>query len=91
MRWALNMCSSRVSRVTRLSARLTTEAGGHVCTDAGTGEAVDVLFDGKTFVHLRSRRTDTRNTHGTGCTLAAAIAAELSKGHGLRQAIQASY
>lgn len=51
------------------------------------GDMVDVYIDresvdgsgGYRIVELRNDRVDTRNTHGTGCTLAAAIAAELAK------------
>jgi hydroxymethylpyrimidine kinase/phosphomethylpyrimidine kinase len=50
--------------------------GGH----AAGPEVVDLLFDGERFHPIRSKRLDTRNTHGTGCTLAAAIAAYLAKG-----------
>ena len=48
--------------------------GGHL--DPAGGPAVDVLAapDG-TLTELRAERVDTRNTHGTGCTLSAAIAA----------------
>ncbi|MGA7104792.1 MAG: bifunctional hydroxymethylpyrimidine kinase/phosphomethylpyrimidine kinase [Candidatus Deferrimicrobiaceae bacterium] len=43
-------------------------------------QAIDVLYDGKECVLLKSPRFDTRNTHGTGCTFASAIAAGLAKG-----------
>jgi hydroxymethylpyrimidine/phosphomethylpyrimidine kinase len=49
--------------------------GGHL-----TGEdSTDLLFDGTTITELPGRRIDTRNTHGTGCTLSAAIAASLPR------------
>jgi hydroxymethylpyrimidine/phosphomethylpyrimidine kinase len=47
--------------------------GGHL----PGGELVDLLFDGDVMIELASRRIDTRNTHGTGCTYSAAIAALL--------------
>jgi len=43
-------------------------------------QAIDILYDGKEFVLLKSPRFDSRNTHGTGCTFASAIAAGLAKG-----------
>jgi hydroxymethylpyrimidine/phosphomethylpyrimidine kinase len=43
-------------------------------------QAIDVLYDGKEFVLLKSPRFGSRNTHGTGCTFASAIAAGLAKG-----------
>ena len=58
--------------------------GGHADGDAAT----DVFFDGH---ELRSfslpRVPNPASTHGTGCTLAAALAAELALGHGIVQAI----
>ena len=50
------------------------------CAGAEGDLAVDVLYDGVSMQHLSAPRVDSRNTHGTGCTLAAAIAAELAKG-----------
>ena len=44
--------------------------GGHL-----TGDAIDLLHDGDRMIELQAPRIDTRNTHGTGCTLSAAIAA----------------
>jgi hydroxymethylpyrimidine/phosphomethylpyrimidine kinase len=50
--------------------------GGHLPGDV----ALDVLFDGRRTWHLRARRVDTPHTHGTGCTLASALAANLAAG-----------
>lgn len=55
------------------SARWVLLKGGHLPGD----ELVDLLFDGDRMVELPARRIATRNTHGTGCTLSAAIAALL--------------
>jgi hydroxymethylpyrimidine/phosphomethylpyrimidine kinase len=49
--------------------------GGHL-----PGDPVDLLTDGDTEVVLRTARADNRHTHGTGCTLASAIAAGLAAG-----------
>jgi hydroxymethylpyrimidine/phosphomethylpyrimidine kinase len=57
--------------------------GGH-----GEGdEIVDLLFDGGMFTELRTARIDTRNTHGTGCTFASAVAAHLALGHSVVDAV----
>lgn len=50
--------------------------------------SVDVLYDGQSFLHLESRRIPTNHTHGTGCTLSAAIAAQLAKGDSIQSAVQ---
>jgi hydroxymethylpyrimidine/phosphomethylpyrimidine kinase len=47
--------------------------GGHL----PGGDLVDLLFDGDRMIELESRRIDTNNTHGTGCTYSAAITALL--------------
>jgi len=58
--------------------------GGH-----GQGrEAQDLLFDGSVFRAYSAPRFDTTHTHGTGCTLSAAIATFLAKGLGLSEAVE---
>ncbi|MFM9849963.1 MAG: bifunctional hydroxymethylpyrimidine kinase/phosphomethylpyrimidine kinase [Hyphomicrobiaceae bacterium] len=58
--------------------------GGH-----GHGaEAVDILVGGDAVVRLAAPRIETRHTHGTGCTLSAAIAALLARGEGLEAAVR---
>ncbi len=49
---------------------------------AGRKVAVDVLYDGKDLEVIELEKVKTNNTHGTGCTLASAIAAYLAKGLG---------
>ncbi|WP_432055568.1 bifunctional hydroxymethylpyrimidine kinase/phosphomethylpyrimidine kinase [Streptomyces sp. bgisy022] len=56
--------------------------GGHL-----RGEAVDLLTDGTEEHWLRAPRHDNRHTHGTGCTLASAIASELAKGRTVPEAV----
>ena len=52
--------------------------------------AVDVVYDGKTFSILESTRIDTLNTHGAGCTFSAAIAAQIAQGVAVQDAIPAA-
>ncbi|MFJ2741366.1 bifunctional hydroxymethylpyrimidine kinase/phosphomethylpyrimidine kinase [Streptomyces sp. NPDC087440] len=59
--------------------------GGHL-----PGEAVDLLTDGTDDHWLRAPRYDNRHTHGTGCTLASAIASGLAKGLDVPQAVSAA-
>ncbi|WP_018605055.1 bifunctional hydroxymethylpyrimidine kinase/phosphomethylpyrimidine kinase [Uliginosibacterium gangwonense] len=49
--------------------------GGHLPGD----ELVDLLFDGDRMIEMRDARIQTKNTHGTGCTLSSAIAALLPR------------
>ncbi|MFR9674556.1 bifunctional hydroxymethylpyrimidine kinase/phosphomethylpyrimidine kinase [Streptomyces sp. TR06-5] len=59
--------------------------GGHL-----SGEAVDLLTDGTEEHWLRAPRHDNRHTHGTGCTLAAAVAAELARDRTVPDAVAAA-
>ena len=56
--------------------------GGHLEDDA-----TDILFDGENFQYFTSPRFATKNTHGTGCTLSSAIAANLARGYDAYEAI----
>jgi hydroxymethylpyrimidine/phosphomethylpyrimidine kinase len=60
--------------------------GGHL--SAGTS-AADLFADSRGERWLEAERIDTANTHGTGCTLSAAIAADLAKGFPLAEAVDA--
>ncbi|XP_010314660.1 thiamine biosynthetic bifunctional enzyme TH1, chloroplastic isoform X1 [Solanum lycopersicum] len=51
-------------------------------------DAVDVFYDGNDFYEFRSSRIMTPNTHGTGCTLASSVAAELAKGSQMLSAVK---
>jgi hydroxymethylpyrimidine/phosphomethylpyrimidine kinase len=53
--------------------------GGHAVADEPE-QAVDIVWDGRTIHELRAPRIPTHNTHGTGCTFAAATAAALAGG-----------
>lgn len=60
--------------------------GGH-----GSGpEAVDLLVEANSVTRFATTRIDTKNTHGTGCTLSSAIAAGLAKGLPLTDAVRAA-
>jgi hydroxymethylpyrimidine/phosphomethylpyrimidine kinase len=74
-------------RLHALGARAVLVKGGHL-----TGaETTDVLFDGKSHRLFTGLRVDTGGeTHGTGCTLSAAIAAYLTEGFALGDAVEAA-
>jgi hydroxymethylpyrimidine/phosphomethylpyrimidine kinase len=61
--------------------------GGH---RSDTDHVSDLLFDGQRFSTFRTARIDTPNTHGTGCTFAAAVAAYLALGQDLASAAEHS-
>lgn len=60
--------------------------GGHSTAD--DGKATDVLCSRDTCVHLSGDVFETTHTHGTGCTLASSIAAQLACGAPVQQAVQ---
>ena len=64
-----------VYRLQEMGARNVLLKGGHL-----QGEAVDLLLDGNRLHRLAVKRSVSRNTHGTGCTYASAIAALLARG-----------
>jgi hydroxymethylpyrimidine/phosphomethylpyrimidine kinase len=70
-------------RLHALGAHAVLVKGGHL----PDGEAFDLLYDGADFTEFSAPRVETRNTHGTGCMLAAAIAARLGQGADLKQAV----
>jgi hydroxymethylpyrimidine kinase/phosphomethylpyrimidine kinase len=70
-------------RLHRMGARNVLIKGGHL-----DGDPIDLLFDGKNFLELKGRRWKTPHTHGTGCTMASAIAVEWAKGQSLRDAVE---
>lgn len=49
--------------------------GGHL-----KGKAIDLLYDGANYIEFENPRIETKNTHGTGCTFASAIATLLARG-----------
>jgi len=69
-------------RIHALGPRYVLIKGGHA-----TGDAVDYLFDGHEMRGFLAPRIETENTHGTGCTLSAAIAAYLALGRGVVEAV----
>jgi hydroxymethylpyrimidine kinase/phosphomethylpyrimidine kinase/thiamine-phosphate diphosphorylase len=67
----------------RMGARNVLIKGGHL----PEGVAVDILFDGSAFTRFSVPRIHTKNSHGTGCAMSAAIAAFLAQGEPLPKAV----
>jgi len=57
--------------------------GGHSINDAN-----DLLYQDGTYRWFKGKRINNPNTHGTGCTLSSAIAANLAKGYDLEVSVQ---
>src|SRR5260370_1090174 len=86
------LCATSWGAVSPALVRAQIDVGGHAALIKGghleSGDRVmDLLYDGdvRTF---RGQRLDTKNTHGTGCTLSAAIAAQLANGESLHAAVR---
>ncbi|HOJ85467.1 MAG: bifunctional hydroxymethylpyrimidine kinase/phosphomethylpyrimidine kinase [Elusimicrobiales bacterium] len=75
---------SACKKISRLGPKNVLLKGGHMEGDV----CVDVLFDGKKIFYFKNKRIKTKNTHGTGCTLSAAICANLSKGKKLLDSVE---
>jgi len=74
-------------KIHQLGAKAVLVKGGGI---AGEGHGVDVWFDGNHLEILQTEVVDTPHTHGTGCTLAAAIAANLALGQAPLDATRAA-
>jgi hydroxymethylpyrimidine/phosphomethylpyrimidine kinase len=70
-------------RIIDMGAKTVVIKGGH-----RSGPPTDLFYDGKNFREFGARRIRTRNTHGTGCTFASAIAANLAKGMKAVEAVE---
>jgi hydroxymethylpyrimidine/phosphomethylpyrimidine kinase len=70
-------------RIAGLGAAAVVITGGHLPSD----DIVDLLYDGRTFEEFRGERVAGRHTHGTGCTFASAVTAQLALGRTLHQAV----
>jgi len=70
----------------KLGCRNVLIKGGHLLAERGT----DLLYDGRFFNVYQGDFIDTPHTHGTGCTFASAIAAQVARGNALPEAVRAA-
>ena len=70
----------------KLGCRNVLIKGGHLLAEQGT----DLLYDGRFFNIHKGDFIDTPHTHGTGCTFASAIAAQVARGNTLSEAVRAA-
>ena len=71
---AVDMC--------KLGAKGVLIKGGHL-----EDESTDLLYNGKEFFIFKQKKIKTKNTHGTGCTLSSAIAANLANGMDMNKSV----
>jgi hydroxymethylpyrimidine/phosphomethylpyrimidine kinase len=71
------------TRLHKMGAAAVIVTGGHAAWEP---DVVDLLLDGHQFYELRTPRVSGPATHGTGCTFASAVAANLALGHALPEA-----
>jgi len=71
-------------KINEMGAQNVIIKGGHMNMD---DESVDLLYNGDSFIEFHANRINTENTHGTGCTFASAIAAEIAKNEDLIKAV----
>lgn len=81
------MCAA-ARAIVAMGAKAVLLKGGHVRGD-GSDTVTDLLYDGE-FTPFSHARLDTTSTHGTGCTLSAAIAANLALDYSLRDAVESA-
>ena len=74
---------AQAERLLGIGAKAVLIKGGH----AKSPDATDLLVTPSAAARLTAEKVDTANTHGTGCTLSAAIAAGLAKGQRLSEAV----
>jgi hydroxymethylpyrimidine/phosphomethylpyrimidine kinase len=70
-------------RILALGPRTVLVKGGHL-----KDSATDLLWNGRVLTRFTAPRIDSPNTHGTGCTYSAAIAANLARGQALADAVR---
>ena len=80
---SLESAREAARRIHALGPATVVVKGGHL----DTPKAIDLLYDGKEFTEFAGPRLTCANTHGTGCTFGAAIAANLALGYPIQQSV----
>ena len=79
----IDMAKEAAMELVNMGAAAAVVKGGHMFDVP----ASDILYDGSEFRVFTTKRINTSNTHGTGCTFASAISAQLAKGDTVRDAV----
>lgn len=79
----LSICAKELSNNRQISVYL---KAGHIEAD----ELIDIFYNAETdeIIELKAQRIDSKNTHGTGCTLSSALASFLAQGLSLNEAVK---
>jgi hydroxymethylpyrimidine/phosphomethylpyrimidine kinase len=80
---SLDEMREAAAQIWGLGAKNVVIKGGHL-----KGNAIDILFDGENYTEIEGPRIKTKNTHGTGCTFASAIATLLARGETVPGAVK---
>lgn len=80
----INEMEDAAAKIHALGPKYVVLKGGHL---EGSTSSIDVLYDGYEYYYFEADRINTIHTHGTGCTFAAAITAELAKGQCINKAV----
>lgn len=80
---SIDTMKEAAEKIFAMGAKNVLVKGGHLEHDA-----TDLFFDGSQMILLPMKRIATKNTHGTGCTLSSAIAANLAKGDTPKEAVK---
>jgi hydroxymethylpyrimidine kinase/phosphomethylpyrimidine kinase len=85
-----SMSIRTLEEMEQAARRIHTNGPTHVVVKGGhlDGPPIDVFFDGQRFQYFEGERIATKSLHGTGCTFASAIAAELAKGAEVTEAVR---
>ena len=79
----LNDMKTAAKKIANLTGGAVLVKGGHL-----DGEAIDILYENGEFSEFRAPKIDTKNSHGTGCTLSSAIACGLGANLRLNEAVK---
>jgi hydroxymethylpyrimidine/phosphomethylpyrimidine kinase len=81
---------SAARRIRAMGPRVVVVKGGHLDRAVSESEVIDVVSTHDRDFELRGPRIETRHTHGTGCTFASAVAAQLARGADIEAALRAA-
>lgn len=91
---SLDDMKSCAEKIGKLGVQYILVKGGHLETTtepnaSGKATIVDILYNSQdgSVIHFTRPKMTSKNTHGTGCTLSAAICAELAKGKTVQEAV----